>query len=50
MASSLWSWFQISHPAFCCVNTIQKVRRPVSSVVQVQQGRRDETILHRQKW
>ena len=30
-------------------NTIQKVRRTVSAFVQVQRGRRDNTILHRQK-
>ena len=38
-----------SHPGFRCVNTIQKVRRSVSGFVQVQQGRRDNTILLRQK-
>ena len=41
IVSSVWS-------AFRCVNTIQKVRGTVSCVVQVQRGRRDNTILHRQ--
>ena len=36
--------FQVLHPSFRCVNTIQKVCRPVSSFVQVQQGRRNKTI------
>ena len=31
------------------VITIQKVRGTVSGFVQVQRGRRDNTILHRQK-
>ena len=37
------------HHAFRCVNTIQKVRGTVSGSVQLQRGRRDNTILHRQK-
>ena len=31
------------------VITIQKVRGTVSGFVQVQRGRRDKTVLHRQK-
>ena len=38
-----------SHLVFRGVNTIQKVCRPVSGCVQLQWGRRDETILHRHK-
>ena len=34
---------------FHFVNTIQKVRRTVFGCVQVQRGRRANTILHRQK-
>ena len=35
--------------SFRCVITIQKVRGTVSGFIQVQRGRRDNTILHRQK-
>ena len=48
-SSPWWSLFQVFHPAFRCVNTIQKVRGTVSGFVPVQWGRRDNTILHRQK-
>ena len=50
MASFLWwSLFQVFHPAFRCFNTIQKVCETVSGFVHVQLGRRDNTILYRQK-
>ena len=40
-----WSLFQVMHPSFRCINTIQKVRRSVSGFVQVQRGRRNSTHL-----
>ena len=43
------SFLQVFHPVFHFVNPIQKVRRTVFGCVQVQRGRHDNTILHRQK-
>jgi len=37
------------YSVFRCVNTIQKVRGIVSGFLQVQRGRRNNTMLHRQK-